>query len=284
MPQYRKPTPKTQRQISEEQHVSTYPQYGNPNLAVPEANNRGTKISWEGDDAKLFSIGIKDIDEAVMYYMKSIIKPYVLQNGERIEVPVIYGSPERWKSVQKDGYYKDKNGAIMLPLIIFKRDSIEKVRSFGNKLDANTPNNYQIFEKKYTARNAYNSFDVLNGIKPQKEYYAVVIPDFVNVTYSCIVSTYYVEQLNKIVEAINYASDTYWGDPDRYKFRVSINTIQTPTELVQDSLRSVKANFSLTLYGQIAPDVPQKDLSAINKFFDKTKTLFSIETVSQIPK
>ena len=284
MPQYRKPTPKTQRQISEEQHVSTYPQYGNPNLAVPEANNRGTKISWEGDDAKLFSIGIKDIDEAVMYYMKSIIKPYVLQNGERIEVPVIYGSPERWKSVQRDGYYKDKNGAIMLPLIIFKRDSIEKVRSFGNKLDANTPNNYQIFEKKYTARNAYNSFDVLNGIKPQKEYYAVVIPDFVNVTYSCIVSTYYIEQLNKIVEAINYASDTYWGDPDRYKFRISINTIQTPTELVQDSLRSVKANFSLTLYGQIAPDVPQKDLSAINKFFDKTKAIFSVEVVSQIPK
>ena len=284
MPQYRKPTPKTQRQISEEQHVSTYPQYDNPNLAVPEANNRGTKISWEGDDAKLFSIGIKDIDEAVMYYMKSIIKPYVLQNGERIEVPVIYGSPERWKSVQRDGYYKDKNGAIMLPLIIFKRDSIEKVRSFGNKLDANTPNNYQIFEKKYTARNAYNSFDVLNGIKPQKEYYAVVIPDFVNVTYSCIVSTYYIEQLNKIVEAINYASDTYWGDPDRYKFRISINTIQTPTELVQDSLRSVKANFSLTLYGQIAPDVPQKDLSAINKFFDKTKAIFSVEVVSQIPK
>ena len=284
MPQYRKPTPKTQKQLSEEQHVPTYPQYGNPNASVPASNNRGTKISWEGDDAKLFSIGIKDIDEAVMYYMKSIIKPYVLQNGERIEVPVIYGSPERWKSVQRDGYYKDKNGAIMLPLIIFKRDSIEKVRSFGNKLDANTPNNYQIFEKKYTARNAYNSFDVLNGIKPQKEYYAVVIPDFVNVTYSCIVSTYYIEQLNKIVEAINYASDTYWGDPDRYKFRISINTIQTPTELVQDSLRSVKANFSLTLYGQIAPDVPQKDLSAINKFFDKTKAIFSVEVVSQIPK
>ena len=87
-----------------------------------------------------------------------------------------------------------------------------------------------------------------------------------------------------LVEAINYASDTYWGDPDRYKFRVSINTIQTPTELVQDSLRSVKANFSLTLYGQIAPDVPQKDLSAINKFFEKTKAIFSVEVVSQIPK
>jgi hypothetical protein len=284
MPQYRKPTPKTQRQISEEQHVSTYPQYGNPNAAVPPLNDRATKISWKGDNVKPFSIGIKDIDEAVLYYLQNVIKPFVIQNSQRIEVPIIYGSPERWKSVQKDGYYKDKNGAIMLPLMIFKRDSIEKVRSVGNKLDANYPNNFEVFEKKYTARNAYDSFNVLNDIKPQKEYYAVVIPDYVNITYSCIVSTYYVEQLNKIVEAVNYASDAYWGDPERYKFRVKIDTINTPTELTQDSIRLVKANFNMVLNGQVVPDLIQKDLSAINKFFNKTKTIFSIETVSQIPK
>ena len=284
MPQYRKPTPKTQRQISEEQHVSTYPQYGNPNAAVPPLNDRATKISWKGDNVKPFSIGIKDIDEAVLYYLQNVIKPFVIQNSQRIEVPIIYGSPERWKSVQKDGYYKDKNGAIMLPLMIFKRDSIEKVRSVGNKLDANYPNNFEVFEKKYTARNAYDSFNVLNNIKPQKEYYAVVIPDYVNITYSCIVSTYYVEQLNKIVEAVNYASDAYWGDPERYKFRVKIDTINTPTELTQDSIRLVKANFNMVLNGQVVPDLIQKDLSAINKFFNKTKTIFSIETVSQLPK
>jgi hypothetical protein len=284
MPQYRKPTPKTQRQISEEQHVPTYPQYGNPNSAVPPLNDRATKISWKGDSVKPFSIGIKDIDEAVLYYLQNVIKPFVIQNSQRIEVPIIYGSPERWKSVQKDGYYKDKNGAIMLPLMIFKRDSIEKVRSVGNKLDANFPNNFEVFEKKYTARNAYDSFNVLNDIKPQKEYYAVVIPDYVNITYSCIVSTYYVEQLNKIVEAVNYASDAYWGDPERYKFRVKIDTINTPTELTQDSIRLVKANFNMVLNGQVVPDLIQKDLSAINKFFNKTKTIFSIETVSQIPK
>ena len=284
MPQYRKPTPKTQRQISEEQHVSTYPQYGNPNTAVPPLNDRATKISWKGDNVKPFSISIKDIDEAVLYYLQNIIKPFVIQNGQRIEVPIIYGSPERWKSVQHDGYYKDKNGAIMLPLMIFKRDSIEKVRNIGNKLDANFPNNFEVFEKKYTSRNAYDNFSTLNDIKPQKEYYAVVIPDYVNITYSCIVSTYYVEQLNKIVEAVNYASDAYWGDPERYKFRVKIDTINTPTELTQDSIRLVKANFNMVLNGQVVPDLIQKDLSAINKFFNKTKTIFSIETVSQIPK
>jgi hypothetical protein len=284
MAQYRKPTPKSQRQISEEQHKSTYPQQGNPNKAVPPLNDRATKISWKGDNVKPFSIGIKDIDEAVLYYLQNVIKPFVIQNSQRIEVPIIYGSPERWKSVQKDGYYKDKNGAIMLPLMIFKRDSIEKVRSVGNKLDANYPNNFEVFEKKYTARNAYDSFNVLNNIKPQKEYYAVVIPDYVNITYSCIVSTYYVEQLNKIVEAVNYASDAYWGDPERYKFRVKIDTINTPTELTQDSIRLVKANFNMVLNGQVVPDLIQKDLSAINKFFNKTKTIFSIETVSQILK
>lgn len=276
-----KPRPKTQKEISKEQHVPYDVQRGNPNNATQD-NNRGTKISWKGDDVKPFTIGIKDIDEAVLYYLQNVIKPFVIQNGQRIEVPIIYGSPERWKSVQKDGYYKDKNGATMLPLIIFKRDSIEKIRDVGNKLDANNPNNYQIFEKKYSNRNAYDNFSVLNNRTPQKEYYAIVIPDYVKITYSCIISTYYAEQLNNIVEAINYASDSYWGDPERYKFRARIDTINTPIELVSDNNRTVKANFNITLNGQIIPDVIQKDTTAINKFFGKTKVSISEEIVTNI--
>jgi len=38
----------------------------------------------------------------------------------------MYGSPERWKAVQKDGFHRDKNGKIQAPLIMFKRDSVEK--------------------------------------------------------------------------------------------------------------------------------------------------------------
>jgi hypothetical protein len=49
MAQYRKPIPKTQREISEEQHKSTYVQQGNPNKSTPSAQNeRATKISWKG--------------------------------------------------------------------------------------------------------------------------------------------------------------------------------------------------------------------------------------------
>jgi len=276
-----KPRPKTQREISIEQQVPYDIQRGNPNNAA-STNNRGTKISWKGDTVKPFTIGIKDIDEAVLYYLQNVIKPFVIQNGQRLDVPVIYGSPERWKSVQKDGYYKDKNGATMMPLIIFKRNSVEKVRNIGNKLDANNPNNYQVFEKKYSSRNAYDNFNVLNNRTPQKEYHAIVIPDYVKITYSCIISTYYVEQLNGIVEAINYASDSYWGDPERYKFQARIDTINTPTELVSDNNRTVKANFNITLNGQIIPNLIQKNNTAINKFFGKTKISISEEIVNNI--
>ncbi len=56
-------------------------------------------------------------------------------------------------------------------------------------------------KKKYDTKNFYSNFSVLNNRTPEQQFYAVTIPDYVTVTYSCIVYTYYVEQLNGIVEA-----------------------------------------------------------------------------------
>ena len=100
-----------------------------------------------------------------------------MQNGVKINVPILYGSPERWAAVQKDGFYRDKNGKIQTPLIIFKRDSIEKNRTLGNKLDANSPNNFAIFEKKFSKKNIYDRFSTLVNRDPVKELYGVIIPD-----------------------------------------------------------------------------------------------------------
>ena len=60
-----KPTPKTQREISVEQHKSTYVPAGNPNYADPNVPgvNRALQTSFKGDNVKPFSIGIKDIDD-----------------------------------------------------------------------------------------------------------------------------------------------------------------------------------------------------------------------------
>ena len=277
-----KPTPKTQREISVEQHKSDYVPAGNPNYDDPNVKpiSRALQTSFKGDNIKPFSIGIQDIDEAVFYYFENVIQPSVYQNEERLPVPIVYGSQEKWKSFQKDGYYRDQNGKIMAPLIMFKRDSIDKVRSIGNKLDANNPHNYSVSQKKYDARNSYDNFKVLTNRIPEKQYYATVIPDYITITYSCIVFTYYVEQLNKIIESIEYASDAYWGDPERFKFKAMIDSFGFQTELVNNDERIVRSTFSIKLNGYIVPEILQKDINSIKKFSDKTKLIFSIEASS----
>ena len=106
MSQVRKPIPKTQKQLGNEQVTPTYQQAGNPNNFNPTPqNNRALNTSFKDDTVKPFSVGIQDIDEAIFYYFQNVIQPSVIQNGTRLPVPIIYGSPEKWKSFQKDGYY-----------------------------------------------------------------------------------------------------------------------------------------------------------------------------------
>lgn len=274
-----KPIPKTQKQLSEESREAYLNQGATPSI---DPKRRELQRSVKEDDVKQFSIGLRDIDEAIFYYFENVIRPKVIRNGKEVNVPVLYGSPERWKAVQKDGFYRDRNGKIMTPLIMIKRDSLEKNRQLGNKMDANNPVNYGIFEKKYSRKNVYDRFSVLTNREEVKEYQGVVIPDFVNITYSCIIFTQYVEQMNKLVESINFASDAYWGDPNKFNFRAMIDTYTTATEMSQGEDRSVKTTFTLTLLGHIVPDAINTVLQGNSKFFSKAKVHFGLETVSDV--
>ena len=296
MPNNRKPIPKSQKELSNNQvnpyvNPETGETRGNPNETqdfrqfTPNTQrgvdfNRSEKMSFKGDKVKPFTVNIQDVDEAILYYFENVIKPSVIQNGERIAVPLVYGSPERFKTIQKDGFYRDKKGKVMSPIIMFKRDSLDKNRSIANKLDANSPNLYTSWQKSYNSKNFYSNFDLLNNRIPTKQFIANVVPDYVTLTYSFIVQTYYVEQLNKIIEAINYASDSYWGDPERFQFKAMIDTFNTITELNQGQNRVVRSNFSLKVHGYIIPDVIQKDLTAVKKYNTKSKVTFGIETTS----
>ena len=284
-----KPYPKKQKEISISQQTAFDKQRGNPNgPANPNKSqtgiefNRSTKLSSKGDTTKEFSIGIQDLDEAVFYYFNNVIKPFVYQNGERRTVPVIYGSPERWKSFRRDGYYRDADGAVMLPILVIKRDTITKDRSTYNKLDSNQPNLYGTFEKGYNPKNAYSNFNLLNNRKPVKQFQTIAVPDFVTLEYSCIIQTYYMEQLNKIIESVEYSSDSYWGNPERFKFKAKIDSFTTATELTAGQDRLVKGTFNINLRGYIIPNVLQKDLNSIKKYNSKAKINITSETVSNI--
>jgi hypothetical protein len=95
-----------------------------------------------------------------------------------------------------------------------------------------------------------------------------------------MVMTYYTDQMNKIIEAINYASDSYWGDPNRFKFKASIDTFNSLTELSVDQDRIVRSTFNIKLNGYIIPDVVQKDVNALKKLPSISKVTFTLETDS----
>ena len=278
----RKPIPPRQKELSKRLQTPYKDDggrfdRGNPNNASFNNLDRGNQISFKGDDVQPFSIGIKDIDEAITFYMKEIIKPSVIQNGSRLDVPVLYGDSERWNQINKLGFLRDGNDKPMLPLLLFKRTNLTKER-FTSKIDANSPNNLQVFTKTYNAKNAYSSFDILNRNFPEKQFYATVIPDYVTLDYDVIVSTYFVEQNNKIIEAMNYASDSYWGDPEKFKFRARIDSFTTNTEIPLGAERIVKTTFSIKLYGYIIPDTFLKDINAIKKFNGRTQINILSET------
>lgn len=270
-------TPKRQSQLSQDS-IETYNNASKHTTPDTKKQNRGYNRSVKNDDVKQFNIGLRDIDETIDYYFNNVIKPSVIQNGKRIPVPILYGSPERWAAVQKDGNYRDKNGKIQTPLIMYKRVSVEKNRSLGNKMDANSPNNFAIFQKSYSKKNVYDRFSTLTNREPVKELYGVIIPDYIDITYSCIIFTEYVEQMNKIVESINFASDAYWGDPEKFNFRAMIDNYTTTTEVNQGEDRTVKTSFEIKMMGHIVPDSINTSIANMNKFYSKSAIKFGIET------
>ena len=275
-----KPIPKNAAEISQEQVIPYLKDQGKPVSDTVFSKNRGKDISFKGDTVKDVSIGLEDLDYAVLYYFESVIKPSVIQNGQQITVPVIYGSPERWKSVQADGFYRDVNGKGLAPLIMFKRESVEKNRTLGNKLDGNRAHLYQAIGTKYNIRNAYDKFSVINNRIPSEQYYISAVPDYVTLTYSCIIFTDFVEQNNKLVESIQFASDSYWGDPNRWKFKARIDSFTTTTLLEQGEDRAARSTFNLVLNGYIIPDTVNKDLAvARSKFYTTSQIVFDLEVV-----
>ena len=248
-------------------------------LGQPEIN-RALEYSFKGDKDKIFSVGIKDIDDAVMYYFTQVLKPSVIQNNTKTNVPILYGTPENWKSVQADGYYRDQKGKLLAPLIMFKRNTVTQNRTLGNKIDGNQAHNLQFFQKKYTDRNIYSNFAALTNRQPETEYLVSITPDYVTVEYTCMVWTYFVEQMDNLIESFNFASRSYWGDPTRFLFYSNIDSFTDTISYDLGDDRLVRNSFNLTLNGYLVPDTEMSKIAGASKAYGLAKLIFGLETTS----
>jgi hypothetical protein len=217
-----------------------------------------------------------------LYYYQEVIRPFVVNEGAKQNIPVIFSDAERWKTAQKDGVYRDKDGRIMLPIITVRRDNLERNRNLSHKLDGNTVNIFQTYEKKYTTKNQYDNFAVLTNRVPVKEFYNVVVPDYYTLTYTCTIYTSFYEDINKIIEDISFRADSYWGEPGKFLFKARIDSFPITNEITDGSDRRFVSTYTLTMNGYLTPSNIGKHLAAnALKYRSKAQVLFTMEASSQ---
>lgn len=254
------------------------------NELVEKIVNRAKQLRDDNVDSPIKHISVKlyDIDQALNLFFEEVINPTVLENNESIKVPVIYGSPERWKSMKKDGYFKDVKGKLVYPLIMYRRNSINR---FDQLTFPRIDDLYIVAKNKWGKNNIYDRFNMNNESK-SNTYSIVSIPNYVVINYECTMFTAYVEQINSLIEKIAFVDGVYWGHEDSFKFRTFIDSFDTPIDMSTDTERIVKCSFTLNTYGYILPehfnnkmntriDVGYKKIS-----FDVSANSSSLETVS----
>lgn len=213
--------------------------------------NRAHEVRRDTDTQKDVTVTLYDIDTAVMRQIEKF-QLTVPDNGQNLKVPTFYASPEKWKSIQVDGFMRDYQGKIILPAIVFSRTTSEKNR---NMMLFNRYLTYTVM-KKYSAKNRYTQFSVLVGQNaPINDIYSIVMPDHMIFTYHFIIWAEYQQQVNKLVERFNFEAEDYWGDKRGYRFQVKLDSISHTINVSGDQNRMVKAEFDLQVFGYLLPDV-----------------------------
>jgi hypothetical protein len=233
--------------------------------------NRAKQIAIE----KEFVKGVKliDVDTTIADYMANIILPELTENESKIKVPLIYGNAERWDGARRNGYLRDKRGRIQIPLVMFKRNSVDRNDSMQHFREAINMPAYQVYSKS----NRYERFSLQNGLKPVMELYSVAIPAYVTVTYEVMIWTSFTEHMNEIVEQFQYATDRYWGSETGFKFKCKIDSFDTTQEVGEGSERVIRTTFNIVANAYLLPETHAKK-PVVKKEFSKKRIVFGIET------
>ena len=186
------------------------------------------------------------------------MKPTVKESNEIIKVPVLYGNEERWKSIRGRGTLRDGNGAIILPVIVIKRTDLSFDENLPQAFKHDVKDQFINVIKSssgWSKSNRYNRFNVLTGQKPIQEFVKTGMPDFVNCTYTVVMMTSYMEQMNDLNSLMIEHLKTYWGDQTSYRFRTELEGgISNEEQMESQGERLIRNEFSMTVKGYMMTD------------------------------
>ena len=236
--------------VNRESQTSIRSEKGNPKVVIkkPGGQNAG----------KGFSIGLKEIDTAVIKHIRNVMKPKIKEQNEIISVPVLYGNEERWKSIKRRNTLRDKNGSIILPMIVIKRTSV----GFDDAMPLSFDNDVQgkfisvvRSSSGWSKNNRYDRFAVLTGQQPVQEFVKTGMPDFVTCNYTIVMMTSFIEQMNELNSLWIEHLETYFGDQTSYRFLTSLDgSISNEIQMESQGERIIQNEFSMTIKGYMIPE------------------------------
>jgi len=236
--------------VNRAEQTSIRSEKGNPKVVIkkPGGQNAG----------KGFSIGVKEIDTAVIKHIRNVMKPKIKEQNEIISVPVLYGNEERWKFIKNRGTLRDKNGVIILPIMVIKRTSLamnpELPFSFDNDVQGKHISVVRS-SSGWSKNNRYDRFAVLTGQKPVQEFIKTGMPDFVICTYSIVMMTSFIEQMNDLNNLWVEHLETYFGDQTSYRFLSSLSgDISNEIEMESQGERMIRNELTLEIKGYMIPE------------------------------
>ena len=248
--------PITNKQVVASSKINRGQQVSSKNTTATNGNRSRTYIPGN-NYSKNYAITLKDVDSTVLNHIKKVIRPKVQEANETADVAVMYGNEERWKSVRKRGVMRDKNGSIILPLIMLRRTEITRNDTLTGqafKHDVTGENIQVVRNSSWSKDNYYDRFAIQTNIQPKYENLVTGMPDFTDITYEFIVWTNFIEQMNPLVETFVEQSNKYWGNSEQYKFLCTMDSISDASEMNQDGERFVKSTFSIVSKAYLLPE------------------------------
>jgi hypothetical protein len=247
--------------------------------------SRNTQIRRDKDKTKSIGITLYDIDFAVKSFIEQTMQLSVEDNGETVLVPILYANAEKWASIQRNGYLKDKKGKTLVPLITFRRSGVNMKSEMRRNKVATTNQLGYVVKPKYSVNSPYDRWSSLYGSneKTPQEYYITPIPDYVDVTYDFIAWTEYQNQLNFLVEQFVYFTGQSFGEKNSLKFATNVDSFTMEDNNTTGQDRIIRSSFQITVHGYLLPkiagnQVTTKRVVSMNKVTFGQEAYRDIET------
>jgi hypothetical protein len=271
----------TNKQVVSKETINRANQVSTKNTTI--RGNRETTIVPGNNFSQNYSITLKDIDTSVLNHVKNVMKPIVKEANETFKIPVMYGNEERWKAVRKRGVVRDKNNALILPLIMLRRTEVARNDLSGQSFAHDVKNKHidVVRNARWSKDNQYDRFSVQTGIKPAYENIVTSMPTYSDITYEFVLWTNFIDQMNPLVELFVDNSHTYWGNSENMKFMCTIDNISDASEMNQDGERFIKSTFSVTTKAYLLPEylnsVVTNKISNMRKQLTPSRVTFKFE-------